>query len=300
MEFEGDVILSVLRDVSQGILFLHKMEPSLVHGDLKSHNVLIDACFRSRVSDFGLPRAKQYGKNKAVGTPYWMAPELLKSESSNTASSDVYAFGIVLCEIYARKAPYEGEEPAAVFREICDPKINKRPPVPSTMPPLVASLMHDCLVATPEDRPAFDEIANRIKRFVIDDVHPVGLRRNDGRDFDLLLKVFPRHIADALRDGRRVEPEHHDCISCFFRCVQCAALPYFAPPQLCRTHFVSLLSHSDIVSFTTISGSITPSKVSDMLHRLFSKMDSLADELGVFKGIKSDIVIVSFPRRTCI
>jgi serine/threonine protein kinase len=221
MIWEGDMILTVLRDISQGLLFLHKMKPPLTHGDLKSSNVLIDSCFRGRVADFGLSGGRRAGKKnlKAVGTPYWMAPELLRAESSNTSSSDVYAFGIVLWEIYARKDPYEGEDSEVVIDQICDPKINKRPVVPAAMTPLVASLMHDCLVANPEDRPTFDEVANRIKRFVIDDVHPVGLRRNDGRDADLLLKVFPRHIADALRDGRRVEPENHECITCFFRYV---------------------------------------------------------------------------------
>jgi serine/threonine protein kinase len=228
MEWEGDLILTVLRDMSQGILFLHKMEPPVTHGDIKTANVLLDSCFRSRVSDFGLSRGRRSGKKNlmALGTPCWMAPELLRGESSNTSSSDVYSFGIVIYEIYARKDPYEGEDIDIVCGEVCDPKINKRPLAPATMPPLVASLMHDCLVSNPEDRPTFDEIANRIKRFAIDDVQPVGLRRNDGKDLDLLLKIFPRHIADALREGRRVEPEHHECITCFFRSVHYAVMNF--------------------------------------------------------------------------
>jgi hypothetical protein len=103
--------------------------------------------------------------------------------------------------------------------EIFHPKINKCLPVPPTMPPLVASLMHYCLVELHKDRPAFDEIANRIKRFVIDDVHPIGLRRNDERGLDLLLvKVFSRYFVDALREGL--------LCGAFFRSVQYGALPY--------------------------------------------------------------------------
>jgi hypothetical protein len=77
---------------------------------------------------------------------------------------------------------------------------------------------------------------------VVDDVQPVGMRRNDGRDADLLLKVFPRHIADALREGRRVEPEHHDCISCFFRSVHCYCFVWhFCLPPLVHSPHLPLL-----------------------------------------------------------
>lgn len=41
------------------------------------------------------------------GTPYWMAPELLLQKTGNTAASDVYAFGIILYEVFSRKDPYE-------------------------------------------------------------------------------------------------------------------------------------------------------------------------------------------------
>jgi class 3 adenylate cyclase len=72
----------------------------------------------------------------------------------------------------------------------------------------------------------------------------------------LSLQVFPRHIAEALRDGREVEPEHHDCVTIFF---------------------------SDVVGFTTISSELDPQKVSNMLHRLFNRFDALAEKHQVFK-----------------
>jgi len=50
----------------------------------------VDSRFRAKVSDFGLSQKKAIG---GTGTPYWMAPELLRKESANTSASDVFSFG---------------------------------------------------------------------------------------------------------------------------------------------------------------------------------------------------------------
>jgi class 3 adenylate cyclase len=73
---------------------------------------------------------------------------------------------------------------------------------------------------------------------------------------DMLYDVFPRHIADALKQGRTVEPERKECVTIFF---------------------------SDIVGFTVISGTLDPEKVSMMLHRLYTAFDALSREFAVFK-----------------
>ena len=72
----------------------------------------------------------------------------------------------------------------------------------------------------------------------------------------VLYNVFPRHIAQALSAGKKVEPEHHEMVSIFF---------------------------SDIVGFTTIASSFSPIKVSHMLDRLYTALDTLATKHGVLK-----------------
>eukprot|EP00529_Nitzschia_sp_RCC80_P006728 CAMPEP_0113493838 /NCGR_PEP_ID=MMETSP0014_2-20120614/28800_1 /TAXON_ID=2857 /ORGANISM="Nitzschia sp." /LENGTH=1552 /DNA_ID=CAMNT_0000387717 /DNA_START=353 /DNA_END=5011 /DNA_ORIENTATION=- /assembly_acc=CAM_ASM_000159 len=148
-----DQILAILQDIAQGLRFLHSASPQVIHGDLKSANVLVDTNFCAKVADFGLTGKRSAG---AVGTPYWMAPELLTGKSVNTAASDIYSFGIVIFEAYTCRTPYEGERYEDVIREVCDPHMKKRPPIPVNCPPKVAKLMSECLFHNPEERPPSD------------------------------------------------------------------------------------------------------------------------------------------------
>ena len=72
MVLEGKVLIEMLQDIASGLRFLHSSNPQIVHGDLKSSNVLVDDKFRAKISDFGLSRKGQSEKSKVTGTPYWM------------------------------------------------------------------------------------------------------------------------------------------------------------------------------------------------------------------------------------
>jgi tRNA A-37 threonylcarbamoyl transferase component Bud32 len=226
MDFDGDVMLAFLRDIVTGIQFLHNTKPQVVHGNLKSHNVLIDSRLRAKVADYSLSVVM---KAKSGESLYWKAPELLNGEVESTAS-DVYALGMILWELYSRKDPYQDEDSMIVLSEIRNSSICRRPSLPKTMPASVSAIMHDCFLESAPQRPSIDEIASRIKRFKPEGVEPIGLvkKKAGGKDFDVLLKVFPRHVAEALRDGRKVDPEHHDCVTIFFsgrfRLIVCVSL----------------------------------------------------------------------------
>ncbi|KAE9173112.1 hypothetical protein PF004_g27074 [Phytophthora fragariae] len=129
-------------DIIEGLVYLHSLNPPLVHGDLKSANVLLRSNLRAKLTDFGLSRylpcaddedveaagalaadgdtntspsvtSSRYG-SRARGTGRWMAPELLTSGAQASMASDVYAFGIVLSEIDTCELPfYEREKLAA-------------------------------------------------------------------------------------------------------------------------------------------------------------------------------------------
>ena len=93
----------VQTDIAEGIHYLHTRRPLIVHRDLKTHNSLIDRTGTVKLCDFGLVTTR----NTTAGTPNYMAPELLSDKSFNKAV-DVYAFGMMLWEMFTRQVPFHG------------------------------------------------------------------------------------------------------------------------------------------------------------------------------------------------
>ncbi|KAI5329732.1 hypothetical protein L3X38_029129 [Prunus dulcis] len=103
----------VLADVAEGLTYLHHgWDQMVVHRDIKSSNILLDAEMRGRLGDFGLAKLYQHGEvpntTRVVGTLGYLAPELA-TVASPTAASDVYSFGVVLLEVACGRKPIEME-----------------------------------------------------------------------------------------------------------------------------------------------------------------------------------------------
>jgi guanylate cyclase len=61
MVVEGELLLPILRDITQGIRYIHFANPQVFHGDLKAANILVDSKFRAKVADFGLTQKRKLG-----------------------------------------------------------------------------------------------------------------------------------------------------------------------------------------------------------------------------------------------
>jgi serine/threonine protein kinase len=107
-------IVKFAQDIASGMVYLHQLQPKVIHFDLKSMNVLIDNEGTAKLSDFGLSKVKleTITLTNAVGTPQWCSPELLKKEMVNE-KTDVYSFAMVMYEMVANKIPFDG---IAVFQ----------------------------------------------------------------------------------------------------------------------------------------------------------------------------------------
>ncbi|KAH8119611.1 kinase-like domain-containing protein, partial [Phellopilus nigrolimitatus] len=114
--------IDLLLDVVKGLDYLH--EQGVVHGDLKSANILIDDSYRARLADFGLatlnsPSCSTTSKS-LCGSVRWMAPELLYPERTGRDSSrvsvmsDVYALAMVILEIFSDNVPFHDKSEAGV------------------------------------------------------------------------------------------------------------------------------------------------------------------------------------------
>lgn len=134
--------------------------------------------------------------------------------------------------MYSRRDPYEGEDAQEVCRLVADKKVIKRPPVPRHMPPPIQSLMADCLVEDPSQRPSADELDLRLKRVDVKSIEPTQSQSSRKSGSISLFDIFPRHIAEALRDGKEVEAEHRDCVTIFFSDSKCHPFS-IAPYRIC-------------------------------------------------------------------
>ena len=146
-------IIKIAKQIAMALLYLHKRE--LYHCDLKSQNVLINDDWSVKLCDFGLSRYQQkfdadnHGK---IGTPHWMAPEILRGEKY-TSAADVYSFGVILWEMMTLDIPYKGRSIPQITGMVGYYKETLK--VPQQCNKNLRKIVNNCLIYDAECRPSF-------------------------------------------------------------------------------------------------------------------------------------------------
>jgi predicted Ser/Thr protein kinase len=145
--------VELAREICAAVAAAHEL--GVVHRDLKPANVMIDGRGRARVADFGLAGAMgEIGEEDAMaGTPAYMAPEQLQGGGA-TLSSDIYALGLLLYEVFTGK---RANDAVAVEAAIRGDSSSHTPASPSNLvdglDPQVERAIMACLADDPGERP---------------------------------------------------------------------------------------------------------------------------------------------------
>jgi serine/threonine protein kinase len=131
----------------------------MVHRDIKPDNLLIDDRFRIKISDFGIAlrperRTRLTTAGIFFGSPDYVSPEQVKSESALDVRSDLYSLGATFYNLIVGKAPFDGASAFTVMlkhtMERPDPILLYRPEFPRSL----ALCLDWLMIKDPEGRPA--------------------------------------------------------------------------------------------------------------------------------------------------
>jgi serine/threonine protein kinase len=153
--------ITIAYEMAVALYYLHSR--SIVHCDLKSSNILIDDNWKIKIGDFGLSqflKDNRYNRGK-IGTPHWMAPEILKGEVYEY-SSDVYSFGMILWEILKLEIPYYGLNYYQIYNRVVQEK--KIVEIPTEGHEVLIQMIRNCLKFDSKDRPTLKEIVSILEK----------------------------------------------------------------------------------------------------------------------------------------
>jgi len=150
-------IAAISKQILQSLVLLHSMER--IHRDIKSDNVLLNKDGTVKLADFGYCAQLTEEREKrtsVVGTPYWMAPELIRGLSYGT-QVDIWSLGILALEMADGEPPYIEYPPLRALFLIAtnDPP---QPAEPERWSNTFLSFLSACLATKPSERHSAEQL----------------------------------------------------------------------------------------------------------------------------------------------
>ncbi|KAF0685919.1 Aste57867_22236 [Aphanomyces stellatus] len=157
-------------DVADALTFLHSFEPTIIHRDLKSKNVLMSANWEAKLSDFGISRVTSQDDTMTsnIGTVAWIAPEVLTG-GRYSEKADIYSFGVFLSELDTLESPYAemsernagGFSNARIAMMVSEGAL--QPSFTDAIPHPILELARKCLAFHDRDRPSAKQVAAALR-----------------------------------------------------------------------------------------------------------------------------------------
>ncbi|PKA55005.1 Mitogen-activated protein kinase kinase kinase YODA [Apostasia shenzhenica] len=263
-------IRSYTHQILSGLAYLHAKKT--VHRDIKGANILVDPNGRVKLADFGMAKhiTGQSCPLSFKGSPYWMAPEVIKNMNGCNLAVDIWSLGCTVLEMATSKPPWSQYEGIAAMFKIGNSK--ELPTIPDLLSEEGKDFIKQCLQRDPSRRPTAAELLQH--PFVR---YAAPLEKSnlvfDHPEQPMTISNVPnakcprhaRNLSSFDMDGNAIHQLRSSkisAVSCDIhtRNISCPVSPIGSPLLCSRSaqHINGRLSPSPISSPRTMSGASTP------------------------------------------
>uniref|UniRef100_A0A668SIF1 Serine/threonine-protein kinase TAO3 n=1 Tax=Oreochromis aureus TaxID=47969 RepID=A0A668SIF1_OREAU len=213
-------IAAITHGALLGLAYLHSH--NMIHRDVKAGNILLTELGQVKLADFGSASIASPA-NSFVGTPYWMAPEVILAmdEGQYEGKVDIWSLGITCIELAERKPPLFNMNAMSALYHIAQ---NDSPTLQSNeWSDLFRSFVDYCLLKIPQDRPSSGELLRhdfvrreRSPRILIDLIQRTkdAVRELDNLQYRKMKKILYQEKHNGPMGESQEEEEDSEAASC--------------------------------------------------------------------------------------
>lgn len=143
---EEQLVAVYTLQILEGLKYLHQQ--GVIHRDIKGANILATKDGIVKLADFGVATklSESRKSDSVVGTPYWMAPEIIEMTGQQSSACDIWSVGCTVVELFTGKPPYfDLQQMPALFRIVQD----EHPPLPDGISSMLEDFLMQCFQKDP-------------------------------------------------------------------------------------------------------------------------------------------------------